>query len=356
MARKLTFGSGGWVILLAVAFSALVGAAMVVPLFKNRGPRPIGDGRHVESYGFDLSTCLVPRGALAASGFPKDRLPALVAPKAVTADEAASLLRGRDPYVVSDDRVIGVAIGGEARAYPLSVLNWHEVVNDTLGGVPIAVTWNPLAAGVVVLDRRVEGRVLEFGVSGLLFQSNLLLYDREPGGHGESLWSQLQARAIAGPAAASGRAMATLPCSFARWADWRRALPGTTVILPPDPKDPKYRRDPYGTYFSGSRLAAPVDPYPPPPPLEPKTRVLVVEGPDWRRIVPLDGPLGADWKPDWPAGLPAPRIDRSSEPASVIVPPEASYRTSYAFWFAWYALREAATEVPGSHPDGASAK
>ena len=103
------------------------------------------------------------------------------------------------------------------RAYPLRVLVWHEVVNDTVSGLPILVTYNPLSEGIAVFDRRVAGRTLSFGVSGLLYQSNLLMYDRDGTRGAESLWSQLQARAVSGPAAGAGQTLELVPFALARW-------------------------------------------------------------------------------------------------------------------------------------------
>lgn len=349
--RVLTWRAGGWVLLLAAALAAFAAVWWVAPLLRARGSRAIGDGRDVASYGFDLSPCLVPRPLVAASGAPKDGIPALVHPSAITAEEASSSRPGEHGrYLVSDDRVVGVETGGEARAYPLRILNWHEVVNDELGGTPIAVTYNPLSEGVAVFDRTVGNEVLEFGVSGLLFDSNLLMYDRRRGGRGESLWSQLQARAVSGPAAADGRVLRVLPCSVARWADWRRALPGTSVLAPPDPGAEKYRRDPYGTYFSSSRMVAPVEPYPPPDRLPPKSRVLAVGGPDGIRVVSLEpeAPPSAGLE-EIRLGSATVTIDYGSRPASVLVRGSGPVRTLYAFWFAWYATH--AGDVPDSGPD-----
>ena len=110
---------------------------------------------------------------------------------------------GHGRFLVPGDLVIGLSLHGEARAYPLEILALHEVCNDTLGGEPILVTYQPLCDSAVVFERRVDGHTREFGVSGLLYNSNLLMYDRHPEQpQDESLWSQLQFRALAGPAAA----------------------------------------------------------------------------------------------------------------------------------------------------------
>lgn len=338
--RMLTFRSGGWVLLLAAVVSVAGVATQIIP--RRLAPRRpvVGDGRRVESYGFDLSGLRAPRHLLAASGNPRDGIPALVSPRTLSASAAASLALGRrGRYLVPSDRVVGLTLAGEARAYPLRVLAWHEVVNDVLAGEPIAVTYHPLCESIAVYSRRASGRTLELGVSGLLLRSNLLLYDRSSAGSRESLWSQIDGSAVAGPAAAARLALEGMPCSLTTWERWRRAHPSTTVLAPDTEKAERYERDPYATYFASDRLRFPVEPLPSMGPAL-KTRVLVLEGGGATRTVALEpgtrpGPSTLTWEGG------SLEIDGSERPASVIVlrPPAAGARVAYAFWFAWYAAR-----------------
>ena len=195
--RLFTFRSGGWVLALAGVVTLVGTLWNLAPLMDPKRLRPRGDGRTAASYGFDLTTTLVPKDKIVSCGMVTDALPSLTDPKAITLSELSGLETvGRGKYLVPSDKVIGVVVDGAARAYPLRVLVWHEVVNDTVSGVPIVVTYNPLSEGMAVFDRRVGGRTLAFGVSGLLYQSNLLMYDRAGTRPDESLWSQLQARAV----------------------------------------------------------------------------------------------------------------------------------------------------------------
>jgi hypothetical protein len=156
----------------------------------------------------------------------KDGIPAIVEPA------FAEDWSGLDPEVVGRDgldddaAVVGVERDGEARAYPLAVLDRHEVVNDRFAG-PLLVTYCPLCGSAVVAERRVAGRVARFGVSGALWRGDLVLYDEAT----ESLWSQLLATAIQGPR--TGDQLAIHPSRLTSWGAWRDSHPETTVLLPP---------------------------------------------------------------------------------------------------------------------------
>ncbi len=340
----LELRSGGWVLVLMVVLMGAVlcwRLAMIVP---NWNRRAIGDGRNVASYGFDLSVCLVPPEQIAAARMPRDGLPALVEPPTISAAEMDGLRLGHGPFLTAEDRVIGVEVSGQARAYPLRIVMWHEVVNDTLGGVPLAVTYNPLCDAAVVFERRVNGRTCTFGVSGLLYNSNLLLYDRQAQG-GESLWSQLLLRAIAGPAAQRGEVLKPLPMRLLRWSDWRAMHPQTQVLAPDPLRRRLYRREAYSTYFASPRLEFPVAPLPPGPPGEYKLPCLAIRaGRGWRAI-PLDliarsaGPDGS-----WTAAIDGRqlRFEYRGAPPTAWVSEAGSGRAvecAYAFRFAWYAIQ-----------------
>jgi hypothetical protein len=194
--------------------------------------------------GFRLESGRIDVAEIRAGGPPRDGVPALDAPAAVPASEAAW---------DDDEVVIGVALGGEARAYPLAILVWHELANDVLGGVPLLVSSCPLCGTGIAFERRAGKEVRSFGVSGLLYRSALLLYDRET----ESLWSQISAEAVTGPA--QGQRLAQLPSRMLPWKLWRERHPDTTVLSP----DTGHRRDyaswPYGDYAQSPELLYPVE-------------------------------------------------------------------------------------------------
>ena len=193
---------------------------------------------------FNTDNLTLPREQILYGGVGKDRIPALVDPKTIKDTEADGLRAG--------ERVIGVTVAGESRAYPINILMYHEAVNDTLGGVPIAVIYCPLCDSVSVVERRLEGRTYTFGISGLLHNSNVLLFDRTD----QALWSQVGMTAISGPNA--GKSLRHLSWEIVSLAVWREAHPEATVLSVDTGYDRDYRRQPYGDYFVTDRLSFPV--------------------------------------------------------------------------------------------------
>lgn len=187
--------------------------------------------------GFTLEPSSIPVREILAGGPPRDGIPAL--------DHPTSIAAGRAGWA-DDEPVLGVVVGGASRAYPIAILNWHELVNDTLGGQPILVSFCPLCATGMVFDRRVEGKTEAFGVSGLLYRSDLLMFDRRS----ESLWSQISAEAVTGPML--GKRLRLLRSKMDRWGTWRREHPETTVVSRDTGYRRNYRQTPY-TGYSDSR-------------------------------------------------------------------------------------------------------
>jgi len=144
-------------------------------------------GRERMLNGFDLSGALIPVRDIESGGPPRDGIPSIDDPRFVGASKAS--------FLAPEDRVLGVAIEGEAKAYPVAILNWHEIVNDRSLDQNFVVTYCPLCGSGMVFVADVGERALSFGVSGLLYNSDMLLYDRNT----ESLWSQLLAKAVSGP-------------------------------------------------------------------------------------------------------------------------------------------------------------
>lgn len=176
-----------------------------------------------------------------------DGIPPLVDPASIPADEAG-WLRGDEP-------VFGLALGGEARAYPLRVLDWHEMADDTLGGVPFALAYCTLCGAGIAYDRRVGERVLTFGTSGLLMRSNKLMYDRET----RSLWNQMTGEPVIGELVGSGIELAVLPIVLTTWGAWRGRHPETSVLSLDTGHERRYELGAaYGDYFGSAETMFPV--------------------------------------------------------------------------------------------------
>ena len=176
---------------------------------------------------------------LAASD-PRDVIRPIDEPKLETVAEASDWLDDREPVALAK-------AGGEARAYPLRILTWHEIVNDVLGGVPVAVTYCPLCNSAVGFEREVEGQVLTFGVSGLLRNSDLVMWDRQT----ESLWQQISGEGIVGELA--GTQLEFVPVTLVSWETFREEFPDATVLSQDTGFGRSYGRNPYNFYDSANR-------------------------------------------------------------------------------------------------------
>ncbi|HYZ97331.1 MAG TPA: DUF3179 domain-containing protein [Acidimicrobiales bacterium] len=177
---------------------------------------------------------LVDPGDLLSGGPPPDGIPAIDEPKFLSPDRA--------DFLEDNEPMMALEIGDDARAYPMQIMTWHEIVNDTVDGVPVAVTYCPLCNTAIAYDRRLGDRVLDFGTSGMLYNSALVMYDRQT----ESLWSHFTAQAIVGHLA--GEELDVYPVAIVSWADWREAHPDGLVLSRDTGHDRDYGRNPYPGY------------------------------------------------------------------------------------------------------------
>lgn len=186
------------------------------------------------SNGFDLSNSSLPPEQIFSGGPPRDGIPAISDPRLIAA--------GAADYLKPTDRVVGISLKGQSRAYPIAILNWHEIVNDEIDGRRFAVTYCPLCGTAVAFDATIDGSPTDFGVSGLLYNNDVLLYDRDT----ESLWSQILSEAISGERV--GTKLTTLPVSHTTWRDWREKHPDTLVLSDDTGHFRDYQRNPYAGY------------------------------------------------------------------------------------------------------------
>jgi hypothetical protein len=166
----------------------------------------------------------------------RDAIPSIDDPKFIP-PEQAGWLADREP-------VVSMEIDGDARAYPVQIMTWHEVVNDVVAGMPVAVTFCPLCNSAVAYDRRVDGRTLEFGTSGMLYRSALVMYDRQT----ESLWSHFEGLAVRGPL--TGTRLEFIPVQMLSFDQWRREYPDGRVLSRHTEVEREYGQNPYEFYDS----------------------------------------------------------------------------------------------------------
>ncbi len=191
-----------------------------------------------EGWKTDFSRTAVPFDDILSGGPPRDGIPSIDDPMFVPASRVTDVA-DREP-------VIQFGIGADVRAYPLRVLTWHEIANDIVGDRSVAVTYCPLCNAAIVFDRALDGRVLEFGTTGKLRHSDLVMYDRQT----ESWWQQFTGEAIVGEL--MGQKLRILPSRIVSFGAFRDAHPQGPVLVPNDPGFRDYGRNPYASYDTAS--------------------------------------------------------------------------------------------------------
>lgn len=198
--------------------------------------------RSQETWRTDFSRHTVPLDEIVSGGPPKDGIPALDAPKFAGVRDADQWLEDREPVAV-------VTLNGETKAYPLQVLTWHEIANDEVGGIPVSVTFCPLCNTTLAFDRRFDGRILDFGTTGRLRHSDLVMYDRQT----ETWWQQATGEGIVGRYA--GAQLAFIPAPVMSWREVKANYPGAKVLSRDTGFRREYGRNPYAGY---DRRRAPI--------------------------------------------------------------------------------------------------
>ncbi len=271
--------------------------------------------------GFDLSISNIPRSEILHGGPPRDGIPALSHPEAEPA---------RDSAWNDSIMILGLAFGQDARAYPMNILTHHELVNDTLGGKAILISYFPLCGTGMVFERRLDGKLLDFGVSGLLYRSDLLMYDRQT----ESLWSQIEAKAVTGTLA--GKKLTLQRSQMMNWGRWRKKYPNTTVMSRRTGHTRNYDRLPYGDYARTSQLYFPV---PLDPRYHPKLPTLGLRAPNGEaRAYPSTEVLAAGGRVEDNFEGRAVQITYDEVDAVFHVQVAPPIEVIQGYWFAWMAF------------------
>ncbi len=195
-------------------------------------------------------------------GPPKDGIPSIDNPDFTSVEEA-------DKWIEDDELVLAIIYRGVKRVYPHKIMVWHEIVNDTIAGDPILITYCPLCGSGIAYESRINGQAVEFGTSGKLYNSNLLMYDRMT----DSYWTQITGRAIVGEL--SGTLLTPISIDTVVWEDWKNAHPDSEVLSRNTGFARNYDRDPYGDYYENTSIWFPIEKSD--DRLHPKTFILGIE-------------------------------------------------------------------------------
>lgn len=202
---------------------------------------PFSQGKY---NGFDLENLRISKSEIRHGGPPKDGIRSIDNPVFDNATEAN--------HIKPSDMVIGIYFQGIAKAYPLLILDRHEIVNDSIANKPVVISYCPLCRSGMAFHREINGKLRSFGVSGLLYNSDVLMYDRET----ESLWSQIMMMAISGRL--SGTTLESIPVALVTWTEWTKSYPNTLVLSNNTGFDWSYADPVYGLYEASHDLMFPV--------------------------------------------------------------------------------------------------
>ncbi len=261
-----------------------------------------------------------------SGGPPKDGIPSIDEPRFMPAAKVNS------QDLAPTEPVVGVVIGGKARAYPLRILTWHEIVNDELAGTPITVTYCPLCNSAIVFDRRLDGKLLDFGTTGKLRNSDMVMYDRQT----ESWWQQFLGEGIVGEM--TGKRLKTIPARLESFEKFLARAPEGEVLIPNDPNMRSYGRNPYESYDSASTPFLYGGDMP--DNIEPMVRVVVVDGKAWS--MPMlrekgnfeDAGLKFTWSKGQNSALDSSRIRKGRDVGNITVQRDGKdvvYDVTFAF-------------------------
>jgi len=274
--------------------------------------------------GFNLQGSLIPIENILSGGPPKDAIPAIDKPSFVAADRAS--------FLADESAVIGINYQGLSKAYPINILNWHEIVNDTFNHIPVVITFCPLCGSGMAFLASIENKAHTFGVSGLLYNSDVLLYDRQT----QSLWSQLMTQAISGQH--KGRKLQSLPVLHTTWQDWKTKHPDTIVLSIETGHNRNYAKSPYAAYLKSPRTMFPLTSvsrrY------HPKEEVLGFESEGQFKVYPFveleKGPV--KFSDTFNGQGITIQYDKKHRTASIFDQQGNQLPAVRTFWFAWYAF------------------
>jgi hypothetical protein len=259
-----------------------------------------------------------------SGGPPKDGIPSIDNPKFVALSEA-------DRWIEDNELVLAIIYKGEKRVYPFQILVWHEIVNDTIAGDPLLITYCPLCGSGIAYRRSFNGAAVEFGTTGKLYNSNLVMYDRKT----DTWWTQIDGKAIVGEL--TGEELTEISIDTVAWREWKQVHPDSVVLSQDTGFSRPYGRDPYGSYYEDSYLMFPVEHDD--RRIHPKTVIFGIEVNGVYKAYKEQDVVEKGTFEDSVAGVPI-RISRDA--AGIVAFKNLDSNQEIVkerdFWFAWYAF------------------
>ena len=240
--HKMIVYAGGILVLLGLLLYIVIRLSQGQPGESLTPARPGSEVIRKVSLQDDFTGAKVKKEDLLQGCFGQDCIPSIDDPQFESFEQAS--------WLNNDDRVFALDYKDVQKAYPQRILNWHEIVNDTIVGDPIAITFCPLCGSALAFERKVDGVVTEFGVSGKLHNSDLVMYDRYEG----NLWQQITGEGIVGPAARRNETLKQVSIITTSWGEWKQKHPNTQVLSRDTGHSRNYDQYPYGTYEQDDQL------------------------------------------------------------------------------------------------------
>jgi len=267
---------------------------------------------------------IVDPGKIKGGGPPKDGIPSIDNPEFVSVEEA-------DEWIQDNELVLAIIYKDVKRVYPLQIMVWHEIVNDNIAGEPILITYCPLCGSGIAYERKIDGEEVEFGTSGKLYNSNLVMYDRKT----DSYWSQIDGLAIVGEL--TGMRLKAVSIDTVVWRDWKKAHPDSEVLSQDTGFSRRYGTDPYGNYYEDSFVLFPLENRD--DRIHPKTVIFGIEVNGVFKAYKEDDLIGPGKIEDEVNGVKV-VVERSEAGVVKVLNSEGGEEIvkERDFWFAWYAF------------------
>lgn len=294
-------------------------------------PRDYSPDTLLEVFKLTQADSDVPFDSLMQACPARDCIPSIDQPVFVTTTEV--------DYLRDDDLVMTLTHNGITRAYPTRILDHHEIVNDMFGPDPVAITYCPLCGSGLAFDRRHGELVLDFGVSSLLHNSDLVMYDRQT----ESLWQQITGEAFAGKS--RGSQLKTLPLSMITWENWRQQYPHAEVLSIEGIQSDRYQKDAYGDYAENEKLYMPVSATD--ARLHPKRVIYGMEIGDHAVAIDSEWLLKqGSWSNEYDGKALVLKLEENDEISASLDDQQVTIHRMY--WFAWYTFHPKTALIDGT--------